>query len=91
MPEAQEKKYSAYEVAKWIKETARIHEESWKRDKSIMGIQGGRYKTSIQEAAYKVCPEPWGQIVYLALSQWWNDTLDWAKQQIEEVDGPADA
>jgi hypothetical protein len=92
MMQPAEQKYSAYEMAKWIRDAAKLHEESWvMTDIVVMGLPKGEYKVSLQQACDQVVPAPWNQLAFLALAHWWNDVLDWAKQQIEEVDGSSDS
>ncbi len=67
-------------LAAIIKRAAQLREESWVDKQPI-----GGYKVSLEDACNIAATEheevPCGQLVYLALYGWWNDTLDWAEEQ----------
>ncbi len=81
------------DLAKMLKETARIHDESGlATDQDHLG--NFQMKMSLQDAAKKACCTSLWFPVWLLLHENWNDALDWAKEpqhyEYEEDDTTAD-
>ena len=71
-------------VAKAIKRSFELHEESWDPDKEV-------YKMDMTLACNRACtqcglPEIFGSLLYLAVDSWPNDADTWADQILVDVD-----
>jgi hypothetical protein len=75
-------------LAKLIKEAAKVREESFKKcDKVYNSLYTGDYTLSIDEACEKVAKEmginkQFSSLASLMLFAYWNDALDWADTQL---------
>ena len=41
------------------------------------------YKIDLETACNKCAPPGVGRLIYLALDGWWNDTIEWANEQLK--------
>ena len=67
-------------LAKYIKEVAKLHEESYTTYIDETECRRCKYTISILEAANQICPEEFKMLVYLVLKFSWHDILEWAEQ-----------
>lgn len=64
------------EIKTQILAAATLHESSYDKELS-------QYTVELQEACLSLNPEL-GQLYFLALDSWWNDTIDWANGYPEQ-------
>jgi len=82
-------------IAKAVDATARIHEESFgheaaDKEKGNKFVDFSTfYNLTLLESADLACKEAeidkrYAQFIYLSLSGWWNDVLDWSNEIVNK-------
>ena len=83
------KSYTAKDIAQMVKDAARVREESY--DEAAADIEEKTkeypnfsqfYRKTLREATTEVNEEI-GELLFLALDGWWNDSLDWADRTLK--------